>query len=109
MRIVWRLKSAFIREVIEEFPDPKPHYNTIATIVKILVKKGFLESELLGNTHRYSPVVDFEVYRDSDLEDIKRKYFGDSFPKMLAHFAKSENLSEQELKELYEIIKSNKD
>ncbi len=109
MRVVWRLQNTFIREIIDELPDPKPHYNTVATIVKILVKKGFLKSELLGNSHRYSPAVNFETYRDGDLEDIKQKYFGNSFPKMLAHFAKSENLSEKDLKELYEIIKSNKD
>lgn len=109
MQIVWQRGAVFIREIIEEFPDPKPHYNTVATLVKILVKKGFLTSELLGNTHRYSPVIAFEDYRDDDLGDIKKKYFGNSLPKMLAHFAKSEKLSETEIEELINIIKSNKD
>lgn len=107
MRIVWRLKKAFIRDIIEEFPEPKPHYNTIATIVKILMnKKGFLKSELIGNTHQYSPTTDFEDFRDDDLADIKEKYFGNSLPKMLAHFAKNENLSETEKEELIKIIKN---
>lgn len=108
MQVVWQLKAAFIREIIDALPEPKPHYNTVATIVKILVKKGFLQSELLGNTHRYSPAVDFEDYRDGDLEDIKKKYFGNSFPKMLAHFAKKESLTEAEKEELIKIIKSKK-
>lgn len=107
MRIVWRLKKAFIRDIIEEFPEPKPHYNTIATIVKILMnKKGFLKSELIGNTHQYSPTADFEDFRDDDLADIKEKYFGNSLPKMLAHFAKNENLSETDKEELIKIIKN---
>jgi len=107
MRIVWRLKKAFIRDIIEEFPEPKPHYNTIATIVKILMnKKGFLKSELIGNTHQYSPTTDFEDFRDDDLADIKEKYFGNSLPKMLAHFAKNENLSDAEKEELIKIIKN---
>lgn len=107
MRIVWRLKKAFIRDIIEEFPEPKPHYNTIATIVKILMnKKGFLKSELIGNTHQYSPTADFEDFRDDDLADIKEKYFGNSLPNMLAHFAKNENLSAAEKEELIKIIKN---
>lgn len=108
MQIVWRLKAVFIRDIIEELPPPKPHYNTVATIVKILVKKGFLESELLGNSHRYSPAVNFEEYRDKHLGEIKKKYFGNSFPKMLAHFAKKEKLSEEEINELLRIIQSKK-
>ncbi|MEL6133850.1 MAG: BlaI/MecI/CopY family transcriptional regulator [Bacteroidota bacterium] len=109
MQIVWRLKQVFIRDIIAEFPDPKPHYNTVATLVKILVEKGFLDSELIGNTHRYRPVIPFETYRDEDIDHIKKKYFGNSLPKMLAHFAKTENLSEAEVEALMNIIKSQKD
>lgn len=108
MQIIWRLESAFIRDIIEALPEPKPHYNTVATIVKILVKKGFLKSKKLGNTHQYSPAVDFEDYREDDLVDIKEKYFGNSFQQMFTHFAKKENFSEEELEEMMKIIKSKK-
>lgn len=108
MQIVWRLKTAFIRDIIEQLPEPKPHYNTVATIVKILVKKGVLQSEMIGNTHQYSSTVDFEAYRDDNLGSIKKKFFGNSFPKMMAYFAKEENLSEAEIEELMDMIKSNK-
>ena len=108
MQVVWRLKTVFIRDIIEELPDPKPHYNSVATIVKILVKKGFLKSELLGNTHQYSAVVDLKDYRKEDLVNIKKKYFGNSFPRLVAHFAKEENLTEKEIDELIRIIKSQK-
>ncbi len=108
MQIVWKLKTVFIRDIIEALPEPKPHYNTVATIVKILVKKGFLKSEMLGNTHQYSPAVDMEKYRDEHIINIKKKYFGNSLPKMIAYFAKKENLSKQELEELAQLIKSEK-
>lgn len=109
MQIVWRLKSAFIREIIEEFPEPKPHYNTVATLIKILEKKkGFLKSGKIGNTYRYSPAVDLEAYREEHVADIKEKFFENSFSKMLAHFAKGEKLTEEEKAELINLIKSNK-
>lgn len=108
MQIVWELDEAFIRDIIEKIPAPKPHYNTVATIVKILVKKGFLKSETLGNSHRYSPAVMMADYRDEHLTSIKRNYFGNSLPKMMAHFAKKEKLSDKEIDELIRIIKSNK-
>lgn len=108
MQVVWKLKQAFIRDIIEELPEPKPHYNTVATIVKILVKKGVLKSEKIGNTHQYSSAIDFESYRDENLSNVKKKFFGNSFPKMMAYFAKEENLSEEEVQELLEIIKSGK-
>ena len=108
MQIIWELKTAFIRDVIEKLPEPKPHYNSVATIIKILVKKGVLKSEKIGNTHQYSPVAEFEEYRDKNLINIKKKFFGNSFPKMMAYFAKEENLTEEELSELIEVIKSNK-
>lgn len=108
MQIVWRLKEAVIRDVVNEFPEPQPHYNTVATLVKILVKKGGLKSVLIGNTHQYSPTQDFEDYREENIGDIKEKFFDNSFPKMLAHFAKKEDLTEAEKKELIRIIKSGK-
>nr|WP_321234934.1 BlaI/MecI/CopY family transcriptional regulator [uncultured Psychroserpens sp.] len=108
MQIIWDLKTAFIRDVIEKLPEPKPHYNSVATIIKILVKKGILKSEKIGNTHLYSPVAEFEDYRDKNLTDIKKKFFGNSLPKMMAYFAKEESLSDEEISELIEVIKSNK-
>lgn len=104
MQIVWRLKEAVIRDIVEEFPEPKPHYNTVATLVKILVKKGELTSVMIGNTHQYSPAQNFEEYRDEHIGDIKEKFFDNSLPKMMAHFAKNESLSDADREELIRII-----
>jgi len=108
MQIVWQLKKAFIRDIVEALPEPKPHYNTVATLVKILVKKGALSSEKIGNTHQYFSTIDFEEHKGEQIEDIKKKYFGNSFQKMMTYFAKDESLSEDEIKELLKIIKNKK-
>ncbi|MBC5772717.1 BlaI/MecI/CopY family transcriptional regulator [Pontibacter sp. KCTC 32443] len=108
MQVVWQLEKAFIKDIIDELPEPKPHYNTIATMVKILTEKGFLNAEKIGNTYMYTPLVTLAEYRQQDVATIKRKYFGNSFTKMIAHFAKEEKLSDEELDELVRIIKSQK-
>ena len=108
MQVVWRKGSAFIRDIVSELPEPKPHYNTVATLVKILVKKGVLKAEKIGNTYQYRPAVEFEAYREEHIADIKEKYFDNSFPKMMTHFAKKEDLSEEEIEALLKIIHSKK-
>ncbi|AMM51894.1 transcriptional regulator [Rufibacter sp. DG15C] len=108
MQVVWQLGKAFIKDIIDGLPEPKPHYNTVATMVKILTEKGFLQAEKLGNTFQYSPKVLLADYRQQDMASIKKKYFGNSFANMLTHFAKEENLSDKELDELIQLIKSKK-
>lgn len=108
MQVFWELNEAFIKEVIPHLPDPKPHYNSVATIVKILEEKGFLGHEILGNLYQYHPVISKEEYQKHAMKDIVKQYFGNSYPRMLAFFAKEEKLSEAELKEVLKIIKSNK-
>ncbi len=108
MQVVWEHQQVFIRDIIRDLPDPKPHYNTVATIVKILVEKGFLKGEKIGNTYRYAPLVPLARYREQDVASIKRKYFGNSLSKMMAHFAKEENLSDEELDDLIRMIKDQK-
>lgn len=108
IEIIWRLDKVFIRDIVEEFDKPRPHYNTIATLVKILVKKGLLKSEVIGVTNQYSVTKEFKKYRKEYLKSIKRKYFEDSFPKMMTFFAKQEKLSDEEISELINLIKQSK-
>jgi predicted transcriptional regulator len=108
MQVFWDLNEAFIKEVIPHLPDPKPHYNSVATIVKILEDKGFLGHETFGNLYQYYPLISREEYQKHAMKDIVKNYFDNSYPKMLAFFAKEEKLSEAELKEVLKIIKSNK-
>ena len=108
MQILWRLKQAFVKEIIAEFPDPKPHYNTVSTIVRILEEKGFIDHESFGNTHRYFPTIEKDAYQNNQVGDVLKNYFDNSYKKMVAHFAQSEKISEDELKEIIDMIKNNK-
>ena len=108
MQVYWDLGKAFIKEVIPNLPDPKPHYNSVATMVKILEEKGFLDHETIGNVYRYYPIISREEYQKHAMKDIVSQYFDNSYPRMLAFFAKEQNLSEDELKEILQMIKSGK-
>ena len=108
MQVFWELEKAFIRDVIPMLPNPKPHYNSVATIVKILEEKGFLDHEIVGNVYCYVPVISREEYQKHAMKDIVSQYFDNSYPRMLAFFAKEQNLSEDELNEILNIIKSKK-
>jgi BlaI family transcriptional regulator, penicillinase repressor len=108
MQVFWELEKAFIKEIIPHLPDPKPHYNSVATMVKILEDKGFLDHETIGNVYRYFPIVSKEDYQKHAMKDIVSQYFDNSYPRMLAFFAKQQNLSETELNEILNLIKSNK-
>jgi BlaI family penicillinase repressor len=108
MQAVWNLKKAIIKEIIQELPDPKPHYNSVATMVKILEEKGFLGHETVGNIYQYSPVVSKEDYQRHTMKDIVSQYFDNSYSRMLAFFAKEQKVSDEELNEILNIIKQNK-
>jgi len=108
MQAVWNLDKAFIKEIMQELPDPKPHYNSVATIVKILEEKGFLAHESVGNIFQYFPAIAKEEYQKHAMKDVVSQYFDNSYSRMLAFFAKEQKLTEEELNDIIEIIKSNK-
>ena len=108
MQVYWELEKAFIKEVIPHLPEPKPHYNSVATMVKILEEKGFLGHDSVGNIHRYFPIISREDYQKHAMKDIVSQYFDNSYPRMLAFFAKEQNLTEDELKEILQMIKTDK-
>ena len=109
MRILWRLEKAFVKEIIAEFPDPKPHYNTVATIIKILKNKGYIGYKSFGTTYQYFPVIEKkDEYQKTEVSNVLKTYFSGSPSKMMLHFAKEDQLSEEELKEIMEMIQKRK-
>jgi BlaI family penicillinase repressor len=108
MQICWKLKKAFIKDIIQFMPDPRPHYNTVATLVKILEEKHFVEHENIGNVHRYYPLISKVEYQKHVVNDIINQYFDNSYPRMLAFFAKEEKISEEEVNEIIALIKNKK-
>jgi len=108
MQACWHLEKAFIKDIIAELPEPKPHYNSVATMVRILEDKGFLDHEALGNTFRYYPVITKEQYQKHAFDDIVKQYFNNSYSRMLTFFAKEQKVSREEINEILEFIKSQK-
>jgi len=100
MHVLWHLRRAYVKDIIECLPEPKPAYNTVSTIVRILEKKGFVGHEAFGKTHRYHPLVAKEDYTQAFLKSFVRDYFGDSYQELVSFFAKDRGLSVSELEEI---------
>ena len=108
MRILWQLKKAFVKDVIAELPSPKPHYNTISTIIRNMEEKGFVKHVSFGNTHQYLPNVSQKKYREKYMHKTIQNYFENSYKNVVSFFAKEEKISVEELKEIIKIIEANK-
>lgn len=100
MQVLWDLGQGFVKDVIEELPAPKPAYNTVSTIVRILEKKGFVSHRAYGKTHEYFPLVSKDAYKKKYLKSFLKRYFGDSFPELVSFFAGERDLSLKELEEI---------
>ncbi len=105
MQVIWQLEKAFVKDVVDELPEPKPHYNTVSTIIKILEDKGFVQHESLGKSNRYYPLVQKDEYSKKSMSQFVGKYFEGSFANMLSFFAKEKDISVSELEEILEVMK----
>lgn len=104
MQILWRLKKAFVKEVMAEIKEDQPHYNTLSTIIRNLEEKGFVSYNAFGNTHQYYPIVKMEDYRKRFMNTAIENYFGNSYKNMVSFFAEEQKISAEELREILEII-----
>lgn len=108
MRALWDHEKAFVKDLITTLPDPKPHYNTVSTIVRNLEDKGYIGHEAFGKTHRYYPTVSKEDYRKTFMQKTINNYFESSYKNMVSFFAREEKISVSELKEIIDLIEKGK-
>jgi len=112
MQIMWDLENGIIKDIIERFDEPKPAYTTVATVLKVLERKKFVDYKRVGNTYLYSPVISKTEYTKFQLSSLLKNYFNGSFPKMATFFARENDLSlielEEMLKEALDDIDNNK-
>lgn len=106
MHILWEMGKGFVKDIIEFLPSPKPAYNTVSTIVRILEKKGFVDHLAYGKTHEYFPLVSKEDYTSAFLSNFMKNYFDDSFTDMVSFFARDKDLSITELEDIRETVKT---
>jgi len=100
MHVLWYLEKAYVKDIIERLPSPKPAYNTVSTIVRILEKKGFIGHEAFGKTHLYRPLIAKEDYTQAFLQSFVKNYFDDSYQELVSFFARDKNLTVSELEEI---------
>ncbi|MCL6272647.1 BlaI/MecI/CopY family transcriptional regulator [Muricauda sp. 2012CJ35-5] len=108
MKILWRLKKAFVKEVLEQMEGNKPHYNTLSTIIRNLQEKNYVGHEAFGNTHRYYPLITKEAYRKKFINTTIADFYDNSYKSLVSFFAKEEKISVEELKEIIELIEKKK-
>jgi predicted transcriptional regulator len=104
MQILWKLEKAFVKEVMTEITEDKPHYNTLSTIIRNLEEKGFVSHQSFGNTHQYFPIIKMEDYRKKYVNTAIENYFNNSYKNMVSFFAKEEKISAAELREILNMI-----
>ncbi len=104
MNILWENGPLFVREIVEHYPDPKPHFNTVATTVRILEGKGYVGHEVLGNSHRFYASADRSEFRSKSLTDVIRNFFGNSYKVAISSLIEEEKISVDEVKEILELI-----
>ncbi len=106
MQILWDLKKGFINDILDQIPSPKPAYNTVSTIVRILEKKGFIGYTAYGKTHEYYPLIERNNYRSFYLKSMITTYFGGSFERLVSFFAKDNDMNIQEMEELLKNVQN---
>lgn len=106
MHVLWKLGKGFLKDIIESTPEPKPHSNTIATILKILVEKGFVEYSVHGRNNLYKPLVGRTEYGKKSANQLLKGYFEGSPARLVSHFISDHKLSEADLEQLLLQIQS---
>lgn len=108
MQILWKLEQGFLKDVVENSSEPKPHSNTVATILKILIEKGFVKFLIQGRNNLYIPKISKEEYGKKTMNQLVKGYFENSPAKLVSQFISDNKLSVEELEELLQQIKSSK-
>lgn len=108
MQVLWKLGKGFLKEIIDSTPEPKPHSNTIATILKILVEKGFVEYSVYGRNNLYKPLISHNEYGKKSVNQLIKGYFNGSTARLVSQFITDQKLSEAELEQLLQQIQTAK-
>jgi len=108
MQVVWKLKEGFIRDIMDALPAPKPHQNTVATILKILMEKEFVGIKVFGRQHQYYPLISKDAYSKATMKNLVKSYFGGSFSDAVSFMVKENSISLEDLELLLQQLKKSK-
>lgn len=105
MQVLWKLEQAFLRDIVDAMPAPRPHQNTVATLLKILVEKEFVGVNVIGRQHQYYPLLSKEDYSKRSMRQLVKGYFEGSFSNVVTFLVRENNISVEELESLLQQIK----
>ena len=105
IQVLWNIEKGFIKDILTELPTGN-HYNTVSTIVRNLEDKGYVSYNAFGKTHQYFPIISKETYSKQFMNIASERFFNNSYKNMVSFFAKNENISAKELREILEIIEN---
>jgi BlaI family penicillinase repressor len=106
MHIIWQLEKGFIKDILEEFDDPKPAYTTVATVVKILEKKGFVAYREYGNAHQFYPLISKTSYSKKHVNPLFKRYFKGSIKDVVSFFAENNKVHISDIDDAIKVLKS---
>ncbi|MBR4854807.1 MAG: BlaI/MecI/CopY family transcriptional regulator [Alistipes sp.] len=106
MQILWTMGKGFVNDVIEHLSEPKPAYNTVSTVLRVLEKKGFVSYTAYGKSHEYYPLVDRDSYTSTFMTSVLDRFFGGSASRMVSFLSSNEALSLEETNEIIEMLQS---
>lgn len=104
MQILWELEEGFVNDIIAKMPEPKPAYNTVSTIIRILVNKEFVSYKAFGKSHQYFPLISKAAYTDKSLKSLVNGYFDNSYKNLVSFFARRDKVSVEELEAMKKMI-----
>ncbi|GGZ31909.1 transcriptional regulator [Echinicola pacifica] len=107
MQILWEIEKGFVKDILVKMTEPKPAYNTVSTIIRILERKGFVKHKAYGKSHEYFPIVSKDQYRSFSIKNLLSGYFGGSFTKLASFFAKDEQMDMKEIEKILDELKDN--
>ena len=107
MNLFWERGPMFVREIVELYPDPKPHFNTISTFVRVLEQKGYVGHEQFGNSYKYHAAVSREEFSRKTLRSVMNRYFDNSLSGIVSALFNDEDLSDDEIRELIKKVREN--
>jgi predicted transcriptional regulator len=104
MQVLWKIEKGFVNDVLEHFLNPKPAYNTVSTIIRILERKNYIGHTAFGKTHEYFPLVSKKEYTNSFFKSMMKNYFSNSYQSLVSFLAKDKNLSLQEMEDIKKLM-----
>ena len=105
MQILWNREVGFVNDILEALPEPKPAYNTVSTVVRILEKKGFVDHKAYGKSHEYYPIVDRDSYTQGFMLSVLNNFFGGSASRMVSFLSSNRSISMEEADEIMKLLK----